>query len=555
MKRNALSILNGFKNVQNSTFNEILKGVIDPSKVNNEKFDIFSKWQVKKYLDNILENNIGLAKEIQKGVVEETKSELGKLIPVNIKKGSKIEKFYIAKKGDCTELLKAVEPVNNQEDYFENDDEFDEEEILNYIRDNQPDDDKLVNEFGDGIIDFINKLHEDGKIDVSDDGFYLLKESSDEEGDEGNEDDDVNNEGGDEGNEGNQEGDDEGSEGGDDNGLQGEENQEGENQEGDEGNNDNGEEGDGENNEGGDDNNGEGEEGDGNISSEGMGLNGEELNLDGEGSQGEQEGGENNNEGDSSQEGDGDNNLEGDNNDDVNNEGGDEGAINNDLQENNNNGDDSGLQEEGGEGTVDNNIDEGGDGEGDNNFSGDLNNDDDDDKKYTPEELENFAKKTATATLIKFYKNSEDEDLKDVVAIELKTRGIDIASESDEKNGDNDLPNNKAELDELEDWIKNYLGSYDKEDLVKFVADLANQSPAKRKELKEAYRKYYSSSNNGNQALKVDEKDFKDFLENHYFNNFTDGDLQSMAFLLVSKNPKEYKKFKSMYEEERNPLI
>ena len=43
MKRNALSILNGFKNVQNSTFNEILKGVIDPSKVNNEKFDIFSK--------------------------------------------------------------------------------------------------------------------------------------------------------------------------------------------------------------------------------------------------------------------------------------------------------------------------------------------------------------------------------------------------------------------------------------------------------------------------------------------------------------------------------
>lgn len=554
MKRNALSILNGFKNVQNSTFNEILKGVIDPSKVNNEKFDIFSKRQVKKYLDNILENNIGLAKEIQKGVVEETKSELGKLIPVNIKKGSKIEKFYIAKKGDCTELLKAVEPVNNQEDYFENDDEFDEEEILNYIRDNQPDDDKLVNEFGDGIIDFINKLHEDGKIDVSDDGFYLLKESSDEEGDEGNEDDDVNNKGGDEGNEGNQEGDDEGSEGGDDNGLQGEENQEGENQEGDEGNNDNGEEGDGENNEGGDDNNGEGEEGDGNISSEGMGLNGEELNLDGEGSQGEQEGGENNNEGDSSQEGDGDNNLEGDNNDDVNNEGGDEGAINNDLQENNNNGDDSGLQEEGGEGTVDNNIDEGGDGEGDNNFSGDLNNDDDD-KKYTPEELENFAKKTATATLIKFYKNSEDEDLKDVVAIELKTRGIDIASESDEKNGDNDLPNNKAELDELEDWIKNYLGSYDKEDLVKFVADLANQSPAKRKELKEAYRKYYSLSNNGNQALKVDEKDFKDFLENHYFNNFTDGDLQSMAFLLVSKNPKEYKKFKSMYEEERNPLI
>ena len=554
MKRNALSILNGFKNLKNSTFNEILKGVIDPSKVNNEKFDIFSQRQVKKYLDNILENNIGLAKEIQKSVVEETKSELGKLIPVNIKKGDKISKFFIAKKGDCVELLKAVEPVNNKEDYFENNDEFDEEEILNYIRDNQPDDDKLINEFGDGIIDFINKLHEDGKIDVSDDGFYLLRESSDEEVDNG--DDKDNNEGEDKGDEENQEGDDEGNEEegdkgneeGNDNGLQEEENNEG-----DEDNNNEGDdlqEGGEEGNEG--DNNGKGEEGDGNISSEGMGLNGEELNLDDEGSQGGQEGEENNNEGDDLQGGDGDNNVEdGNNGDNINNnEGGDEGTINNDTQENNNG--DGGLQgEENGEGIVDNNVDEGGDEEGDNNFNGDLNNDDN--KKYTPEELEKFAKQTATATLIKFYKNSGDEDLKDVVAIELKTRGIDIASESSDEN--NDLPNNKAELDELEDWIKNYLSSYDKEDLVQFVADLANQSPAKRKELKEAYRKYYSSSNNGNQALKVDEKDFKDFLENHYFNNFTDGDLQSMAFLLISKNPKEYKKFKSMYEEEQNPLI
>ena len=39
----------------------------------------FLKRQVKKYLDNILENNIGLAKEIQKGVVEETKSEIRKI--------------------------------------------------------------------------------------------------------------------------------------------------------------------------------------------------------------------------------------------------------------------------------------------------------------------------------------------------------------------------------------------------------------------------------------------------------------------------------------------
>ena len=52
------------------------------------------------------------------------------------------------------------------------------------------------------------------------------------------------------------------------------------------------------------------------------------------------------------------------------------------------------------------------------------------------------------------------------------------------KNGDNDLPNNKAELDELEDWIKNYLGSYDKEDLVKFVADLGKSISCEKKRIK-----------------------------------------------------------------------
>ena len=36
----------------------------------------------------------------------------------------------------------------------------------------------------------------------------------------------------------------------------------------------------------------------------------------------------------------------------------------------------------------------------------------------TPEELEEFAKKTATVTLLKFYKNSTDEKLKEIAAIE-----------------------------------------------------------------------------------------------------------------------------------------
>ena len=62
-------------------------------------------------------------------------------------------------------------------------------------------------------------------------------------------------------------------------------------------------------------------------------------------------------------------------------------------------------------------------------------------------------------------------------------------------------------------------------------------------------------NNNGNKLLKVEENEFKDFLTDHYFNNFTPGDLQSYAYLLISKNPKEYRKYKKMMDLANEPIV
>ena len=175
----------------------------------------------------------------------------------------------------------------------------------------------------------------------------------------------------------------------------------------------------------------------------------------------------------------------------------------------------------------------------------------------TPEELEAFAKKTATVTLLKFYKNSTDEKLKEVAAIELKSRGTNIEDNGEGKKSEaeENLPENKAALDALERFTKDYLGEYDNEDLISVVVELANEDPAKRRELKERYRDHYSINNNGNKLMKIDEDDFKTFLTENYFNTFTPGDLQSYAYLLISKNPKEYRKYKKMMDLKNEPIL
>ena len=93
----------------------------------------------------------------------------------------------------------------------------------------------------------------------------------------------------------------------------------------------------------------------------------------------------------------------------------------------------------------------------------------------------------------------------------------------------------------------------DSEDLIKYVSDLANQNVAKRKELKDHYRKSYQVENGGNTLMKVNEEEnFKSWLEDKYFPGFSFGDLKDYALKLLALNPKEIKKMKSSYEDIKN---
>ena len=48
----ATAILNGFKNVENP-FQEIIKGVVSVERIDTQKFDVFSKKQVKDFLGGL----------------------------------------------------------------------------------------------------------------------------------------------------------------------------------------------------------------------------------------------------------------------------------------------------------------------------------------------------------------------------------------------------------------------------------------------------------------------------------------------------------------------
>lgn len=556
---NSAAILKGFKGNNTTPFKTVIKGVTEKENIDNEKFDLFSKKQVHDFLGNVMEQNAGIAKELQKGVVDTVKKDISNLIPIQLKlANSNVVTAFIAPKGSCIEILKAVNPVNKDTEDFpdeefeeETSEEFSEEDVLDFINSVSPTEDELVGEFGDGIMDYIKTLQDEGKISVDEDGVFSA-EIGGEDSDEGGED---NNEGD---NDDNGEGDEEGSEG-DDNF-----NEEGEDGTGEEGNSDEFGEGEDNNNEdipglkGEEISLEEGEETSENNQEEDNSLNGDE------GEEGNVEddqnplNGDDNNEGDENNEEDeNDNTL---NEEDEENNVGDEGSgddsgenadgltndedkqspFNLDGEENNEeNGDPSSLNSEEGEENSNLNPDEGGEGEG---------------ETYTPEELEKFAKETATATLEKFYKVSNDEDKKNIVKLELQRRGFDVNNLlSDDKNGEgngkNNLPKTTEEVEELKNWIDSYFQDYDKEDLAKYVKDLILQSPAKRKELKDHYRNFYSMSNGGNKVMKVDEKDFAEWLEDQYLVNFSFGDLKDYALRLLSKNPKEINKLKSAYTE------
>lgn len=496
-------ILSGFKG---SSLQEVKKSILNPNKLDHSKYDIFSDGQIKEYLKSVITKNEGMALEIQKSVVANVKSEISRLIPVDIMHNGVAKKFYVSKAGACVELSKAMEPVNKKEGYFDN--KINEDEVLKFIDENsEVDDETLIEKFGEDVTEILNSLENEGKLDVDDDGYYFVTEDNEKESVEGNESE----EGEEEKEEENFEEKEESAEAPAEEEFAEEEKEENiDNNEGEENNEEE-------------------------VNSAGGGTQElsfeEEEKLENEAPNEEEkiestetadnEGAENENEEDlNNAEEDLNNNFE--NSEENNFEAPEENEENNEM-----------VNQE---------------------LEGEMNGEK---PQMSPEELEAFAKKTATVTLLKFYKNSTDEQLKEIAAIELKSRGVDINNgEVEQKGNENgDLPENKAALDALEKFTKDYLGKYDNEDLISVVVELANQDPGKRKELKDLYRNFYSITNNGNKLLKVDEEEFKGFLTDHYFNNFTPGDLQSYAYLLISKNPKEYRKYKKMMDLENEPII
>lgn len=478
-------ILNGFKG---SNVQEVQKGILNPSKLDNTKYAIFSNGQIQEYLKSVITKNEGMALEIQKSVVANVKEEMSHLIPVNIMHNGKAKKFYVAKADSCVELAKAMEPVNRKEGYF--DSKINEDDILKFIDENEEvDDDMLIKEFGEDVTEVLNTLEEDGKLDVDEDGFYFVTDEIEKKSEEEEEE------------------------------KKPEEEEEEEKKP-------------------------EEEEEEEKIEEE------EEKKPEEEEEKKPEEEEEEKKE------------------EEIDNNGGGTQSLEEKLEE-----EEEKKPEEEEEEKIEEEEEEKQPGEEEEKIEEEEEKKPEEEEEeeikeeeeipeegkeksdMTPEELEAFAKKTATVTLLKFYKNSTDEKLKEIAAVELKRRGIDVNSENNNQSENGDLPENKAALDALEQFTKDYLGGYDKEDLISVVVELVNQDPAKRKELKDLYRSFYSSTNSGNKLLKVNEEEFKDFLTNHYFNNFTSGDLQSYAFLLISKNPREYRKYKKMMDLQNEPII
>lgn len=522
MKNSKNSILNGFKGngKKNIPFQEILKGVYDASKINKEDYDIFSKKQIKCYINGIIKENTGVSKEIQKSVLNETYGELNKLIPITLKKGDKQEQFFISKKGECKEILKAFEPVNDDEDYFDDEESFDEEEVLEFIRDGEVDDDDLIDEFGDGIIDFVNKLHEDGKIDVDEEnGVYKVSEDSDEKDKKEEEDKESD--------------------------LDDKEEKDKKEEEEKVADEDTKEEDDKKEEEKAKDD--EDANKDEELSSDGMGLKGEEIDDRFEDRKDKEDKKEKDAEEEADQAKEDLNKEEKDLEEEKDKNKEDLDKSEEDLDDKKENPfdnkekdllkDDNNLDDK-----EDDNVE-------DDNKEEDLNDKEEVEDEYSPEELERMAKKTATSTLIKFYKNSNDENKKDIAKLELKIRGIDVDSFDEEKHNDKDeLPETREELKKLENWMQSMFNDYDSEDLREYVSGLILQSPAKTKELKNHYRDYYKMNNAGNTLAKVDNAEFKTWLIDTYLKNFSDGDLQQYSLNLVSKNPIEYNKLKKTYK-------
>jgi len=122
------------------------------------------------------------------------------------------------------------------------------------------------------------------------------------------------------------------------------------------------------------------------------------------------------------------------------------------------------------------------------------------------------------------------------------------AADTGSDNGQSNPQDQAAQEEEdFKKWIDAHFSEHDEEDLANMVKDLVNQSPGKRKELKEKFKADFATNNGGNTISKVDDKEFSDWLD-QYFSHLPFNDLKDYANKLVSKNPEAFNSMKKKYK-------
>lgn len=164
-------------------------------------------------------------------------------------------------------------------------------------------------------------------------------------------------------------------------------------------------------------------------------------------------------------------------------------------------------------------------------------------------QLADFAKQTPTDKLKEYVADQSNPPANIQVAqAELDRREKEgDAGPGAQGMGQEETPEEKAEKDEFDGWLGDYFDNHDIEDLQELTKSLILASPSETKILKDHYRNDFKGQNKGNQALKVDKKEFEEWLS-QYLEHYPQAHLKEYATKLASKDPDALNKLKGKYK-------
>lgn len=164
-----------------------------------------------------------------------------------------------------------------------------------------------------------------------------------------------------------------------------------------------------------------------------------------------------------------------------------------------------------------------------------------------PNQLLAFAKQTPTDKLEEYVKDPSNPPQNVQVAqaeLDRRKQEGDVGPQGQEEQ---ETPEQKAEKEEFDGWVDEYLEQHDITDLQALVKDLILANPAETKVLKDHYRSDYQSTNRGNQAIKIDKKEFEEWII-QYLEHQPQAHLKDYAKRLASQDPDALTKLKTKYK-------